>query len=547
MGWRDAPLVSSGGSWRDAPLVDAEPAPDTGTPFNAEALKDTVVATGKDLALGAVKGAANIGSTLLAPLDFARDKVRQIATGEVRNTNKDRRALTSQFMAENANPDSNAFAVGELGSEIAGTAGVGGTVAQGIRAIPWLAKTAPRLASAIESGGFTLGGTPATGVGGKAAEMALRATGGAVVGGASAGLVDPSNAPAGMAIGGALPVGVKAAGAAGKAVRQAIAKDVEPEVAALYQRAKDLGIEIPADRLTNSKPLNAVAASLDYLPFSGRAATEEKMVSQFNKAISRTFGQDSDNITGALRKADLDLGTKFERTLSSNKVALDNNFVGDMAGVVQKAANELSEGEAKIIAKQVEDIISKANVGMIDGQAAYNIKKTLDRIGNRQTNEAFYARELKKSLMAALERSLGPAKAAEFKTLRQQYGTMLDLESLAQNGAEGGISIGRLANMKGINNQELQELADIAAQFLKTRENPHGAAQRVVMGAALAATHDFTGILPAIAVGGGRASNMLLNSNSVKNAMLGRSQPGRNLLADPAMRALIYETNQGSP
>jgi hypothetical protein len=52
-----------------------------------------------------------------------------------------------------------------------------------------------------------------------------------------------------------------------------------------------------------------------------------------------------------------------------------------------------------------------------------------------------------------LNRSLGPDEAAAFAKVRQQYGNMLDLEGIAQNGAEGGVSIAKLANMKNINNQ----------------------------------------------------------------------------------------------
>ncbi|MGK3946227.1 hypothetical protein ABK046_48735, partial [Streptomyces caeruleatus] len=84
--------------------------------------------------------------------------------------------------------------------------------------------------------------------------------------------------------------------------------------------------------------------------------------------------------------------------------------------------------------------------------------------------------------MDALNESLGPQQATAFGKLRGQYGNMMALENLAQNGSEGGVSVARLANLKNINNPELQELADISAQFLRTRESPHGALQRLVIG-----------------------------------------------------------------
>ena len=499
----------------------------------------------KNVGMGALKGASDIGATLLRPVDAALN-----ATGLTETTNKDRRASLQQFFQQNADPESLAFKGGELGADIAGTAGIGGALAKGAMAIPAIAGYAPKLAAALQSGGFSLGGAPAAANWtGKAADLATRVGAGAAVGGASAGLIDPENAGVGAAIGGAFPVAAKAAGMAGNA----LANKVEPEVAALYQKAKALGIDIPADRIVNSRPLNAVASSLNYVPLSGRAATEEKMVSQMNRALSRTFGQDSDNVTAALRKAGSDLGGKFDATLKSNTVKVDNQMIDDLVRHLQTAESELGPDGARIIGNQIEQIMGKVgNAGDIEGQTAYNIKKALDRIGNRNAPEAYYARELKKSLMGALDRSLGTDQASAFAKVRQQYGNMMELENLAQNGAEGGISIGRLANLKNINNKDLQDLADIAAQFVKTRENPHGAAQRVVLGALGVGAAGATGTLPALGAGivGGRAANAALNSSIMKNALLNQQGVSNRLAViagNPALRSLAYQGATTNP
>jgi hypothetical protein len=111
---------------------------------------------------------------------------------------------------------------------------------------------------------------------------------------------------------------------------------------------------------------------------------------------------------------------------------------------------------------------------------------------------------------------------------------MLELEKLAKNGAEGEISVARLANLKNINNAELQEIADIAAQFIKPREGQHGAMQR---GAAALGVGGALG-LPALAgvAAGGRATNMALNSEAVKNALMRQRVPG----SPNALGALPY-------
>ncbi|MCY1226186.1 hypothetical protein D9M72_384100 [compost metagenome] len=319
-----------------------------------------------------------------------------------------------------------------------------------------------------------------------------------------------------------------------------------PEVKVLADRAKQLGIDIPADRLVNSKPLNALAGSLEYVPLSGRTATLDKMQDQLNVALSKTFGQNSDNVTAALRKAQGDLGGKFDQVLKSNTVKVDPQFVNDLADAANMASKELGTDGAKIIGNQVDEIMLKAANGEIDGQAAYNIKRTLDRISQRNSPEAYYARDLKSKLMAALDRSLGPQQAAEFALVRKQYGNMLSLENLAQNGAEGNISIARLANMKNINNPELQELADISAQFLKPREGAHGSAQRAFLGTGALVTGGATGTLPAVGAGMalGRGANSLLNSRVMKNAVSGTPQSNQLLqfARSPEVEKLLYRS-----
>lgn len=481
---------------------------------------------------GGVRGAGSIGATLARPFESAEE-------------NQQRRAgIDENLRSVGAQPDSWTYKGGKLGAEIAGTAGVGNLLARPVQAL-----AATRFGSGIEpilegaarglqTGGFRVGPMAGTGLG-----NATRLATGAATGGASAGLVNPEDAGIGALIGGVLPGATQLAGKAGQAVRGALAPTVSPEVRQLAQRAEQLGIPIPADRLVDSRPLNAAASSLSYLPFSGRAAAEDAMTSQLNRKLSNLFGQDSSNVTMALRKADSSLGGQFDDFLRGNVVRVDRQLMDDLAEAANQASRELGRDGAGVISNQVDDILAKAATGQIDGQAAYNIKKTLDRIGNRNSPEAWYALDLKAKLMDALNRSVGPDKAGQFANLRKQYGSMIELQKLAKNGAEGEISVARLANLKNIRNAEMQELADIAAQFVKPRENAHGAAQRVFGAGGLAGLGALVGgpVGAALGVGagmaGGRAANGLLNSQGARNFIL--SNPG--LLAEPQGVGLLTQ------
>ena len=489
---------------------------------------------------GLVRGAGSIGSTLLWPIDKAQDlyygdrnkSITDLVTGQKRapeSRNEQRRRMIDEGLTEliGSDPNSMVYKGGKLVSEIAGTAGAGGAVANALSKAPVIANSAPNLINAVRTSGMSAGTT--TGL----ANLATRATGGALSGGVSAGMVNPDDAGVGALIGGGLPVLTKAAGAVGSKVGAALrGNPVSPEVAALAKRAEELGINIPADRIVDSKPLNALASTLNYVPFSGRAATEAKMGEQLNRAASRLVGQDSPNMTKALRDAGRDLGSKFDQVLKSTGVNFDQQMLNDVAGVYNTAQKELGSDALRPIASQIDELFTKGQSGVIDGQAAYNIKRTLDRIGRGNGPEAFHANELRKVLMDGLNRSLGEDGAKAFAVTRQQYGNMLALEKLAKNGAEGELSVARLANMRNINNQPLQELADIAAQFVKSREGQHGMAQRAVIGGLTFGAGGMGGLLGGATAG--RAANSALNSQAVKGLLLNGQTPG--LLSDPAIQ-----------
>jgi len=476
---------------------------------------------------GALSGAGSIGSTILYPVD----KVTDLVSGDNRNRNKERRqSITETLQNLGADPSSGFYQAGKLGGEIAGTAGVGGVAANLATRVPGLAAAAPELISAVRTSGMTAG--PSTGI----ANMATRAAGGAISGGLSAGLVDPSQAGTGALVGGALPPAIAGAGKLGSAIGTSL-RGATPsaEVNQLASRAKQLGIDIPADRLTDSRPLNAVASALNYVPFSGRAATENLMERQLNTAASRLVGQNTPNMTQALRQASVDLGNKFETTLKNNVVKVDNTFMNELASAEALAKKELGSDALRPILNQLDEILAKGGSGQIDGQAAYNIKRSLDRIGRRNTPEAYHALELKNALMGALDRSLGPQEAAAFAKTREQYGNMIALEKIAKNGAEGDISVARLANMKNINNDSLQELADIASQFVKPREGQHGAMQRALVGGA-SALHGGPAGLAALAAGG-RGINATLNSDAARSFV--QNVPSASTLGNRRLEALL--------
>ena len=132
--------------------------------------------------------------------------------------------MDAALQSMGAEPDSWMYKGGKIGAEIAGTAGAGGLLAKGVAAIPGAAAI-PRVAQLVEAlktGGFTLGGKAATSLGGRAADLGIRAAGGAAGGALGAGMVAPNEAGMGAMIGGGLPIAAKAVGATAGAIGDAV-------------------------------------------------------------------------------------------------------------------------------------------------------------------------------------------------------------------------------------------------------------------------------------------------------------------------------------
>lgn len=148
-----------------------------------------------NLGAGAISGAAKVGSTLLSPVDWALKK-----TG-LQDEGYDRRARLEEFFKEHADPESMAFNIGQIGAEIAGTAGVGGAIAKPVMAAAKYVPQLTRFGQALQAGGM------AKGVG-----AAENIAAGALTGAAGSGMVNPQDAKTGGAFG----AGISAIPVAGK-------------------------------------------------------------------------------------------------------------------------------------------------------------------------------------------------------------------------------------------------------------------------------------------------------------------------------------------
>lgn len=143
----------------------------------------------KDLAGGAARGAASLGATVIAPFQAAVAGTGQ--TGAQSQRQQTLKKLEDALKYFGVDTDSGAYQIGKVGTEVAGTAGVGTPIAAVARGI---APGAVNLAKAIETMGASGGG------------LGTRMAGGAVSGAGMSAAISPEDAGFGAAMGAGVPV-----------------------------------------------------------------------------------------------------------------------------------------------------------------------------------------------------------------------------------------------------------------------------------------------------------------------------------------------------
>ncbi len=307
---------------------------------------------------GLVRGAGSIGATLLWPVDKITDMVQGdrgpnlsgLVTGQqpVSRNEERRQKMTDALAQLGADPNSWAFKGGKLGGEIAGTAGMGGLLANTGARIPMLAQNAAPLLDAIRTGGMA-----AQGMGGLSG-MGIRAAGGAITGAASAGAVNPEDAGIGALVGGALPVSAKLAGMAGNAINKGFNS--------VAQSVMQSALKPTIKQLQNGSAKTAVDTLLEYGINPNKAGAEklQGMIDGLNTNITSKIKGSGASVSKQDVLAYLgDINRKFGSQVSptadlaaisrvGDDFAAHPNLIGDLIPVA--AAQNMKQGTYRVLA-----------------------------------------------------------------------------------------------------------------------------------------------------------------------------------------------------
>lgn len=501
--------------------------------------------TARDLAAGAVRGAGSIGATLLAPVDAAARALGVPENDFIGRTDR-RESLDPALQSMGADPSSLAYGAGKIGAEVAGTLGVGGAVANGVRGIGALAnagRVANPIADVIASAGMRIGPAGPTN---RLAQLALRSAGGASAGGASSALVDPNSGAQGALIGGALPAGVAGAGKLGQLVGQSVG--VNPRAVEVGRLAQSYGIPVtPAD--VSGSTTKALRSVLSDLPIIGGvgAGVRENQQRAYNKAVGSTFGAAEESLTPAVVDAAKGrLGKEFDRIWNNNSLQVDPDFLNGVQSL-RVQADKLPAQSGASIKAEIDDLLSKvqtdpSGAAIIPGDVANKFQSYLRRRAEGSAELRNELGDLRQSVISAFNRSVSPDDVAALTQTRGQYKAFKTVEPLltgaelgAAGRAPGDVPYALLpgAVRKSYSDPTGTALGDLslvgsnmlADRVARTGGSTRAAIQNTLLGASVVANPALAGL--GYAGAGGLAS--LVNSPRL-GAYLTR--PGTNRLRD---------------
>jgi hypothetical protein len=374
------------------------------------------------------------------------------------------------------------------------------------------------------------------------------ATSGAIQGGLQPTTEDESRL-ANVGIGaGAGMVGNLAANTLGR-IAQPVANILSSAHEKSVQVLEKAGINLDAAQKTGSSFLNKLRSSFWDNPVTSGAQSElsQAQRSGYNKAVLKTIGEDASAATPeVMGAAEKRINGVFKDVLDRNNVSLTDPIITKIHGI-KAAANEEEKKPVASIASRIIDSIG--NDGKISGQVAYGIKKDLDRIASSSDSGlAYHARQLRSTLMDAINGSLSQEDSQAFGQARMQFGNMKKIEGTIDRLGNGDISPSKLANVMaqkanrgtsiyGKGEQDLADLAHAGNMLLPDRNQNSGTTSRFITST----------ILPGLVAGGAEGAYSGDPEKAATAALAGAALPkaAQKLMNNPAVSAYLKKGMTG--
>lgn len=200
--------------------------------------------------------------------------------------------------------------------------------------------------------------------------------------------------------------------------------------------ARAEGIPVTTYQASANPSVKRIGSVLSQLPGAGTGDAAAAQTAAFNRALSRSFGLESETLEPAVISAARSrLSGVYDDIWSRNDVKLDGATIAKLSALSQSANRSLTTDNAAVVNRQIQYILEQARGGAMPGRVYQNLRGELaggDDAAGRIIKEA------RRALDNAAERSIGRADASALRQANAQYNNLRVVEDGLRQAAGAG-------------------------------------------------------------------------------------------------------------
>lgn len=186
------------------------------------------------------------------------------------------------------------------------------------------------------------------------------------------------------AIGGA---GGHVLGSVAGRVAKGASDKLSPMVRELYEKARAAGIDVMPHQLFDSRIVKWLASVTKDIPFTGAAKANARQVDQFTKAVSKSIGQNTDEISPqVLNNAKNVIGKMYDDAFSGTTVKIDGKAATEYQALRNGLDSRLTTEQQRQFDALMSKVGSNINNGKLDGKVYQELRKELKSIQAENPN-----------------------------------------------------------------------------------------------------------------------------------------------------------------
>lgn len=199
---------------------------------------------------------------------------------------------------------------------------------------------------------------------------------------------------------------------------------MSPMLKELYLKAKAAGINVLPHQLSDSRVLKWVSSAVKDLPWTGAASANKSQVDGFTRAVAKTMGLNTDELSPTAMKAVNDrVNYLYNNAFDGVDIGLDGGFKAKLGKLIQDNTANLSAGEREQFINLLKIISKDAVGGNLPGKVYQELRKTniAKMISGNKNNLGEAVKELRDILDETASRFLPPEKIGMFDEAQTLY------------------------------------------------------------------------------------------------------------------------------